>query len=46
MALKNIQDRVAIINDLHKTKIKVEVTDLNTSQFDVGTFVKLTIPIL
>jgi two-component system LytT family sensor kinase len=46
MALKNIQDRVAIINDLHKTKIKVEVTDLNTSLFDVGTFVKLTIPVL
>jgi two-component system LytT family sensor kinase len=41
-ALKNINERIRIFNDLHKMKIEVDVQDLNDD--GSGTVVKLEIP--
>jgi len=41
-ALRNIKERIKIINDLHQLKIEVSIEDLNTD--GTGTLVKLLIP--
>jgi len=43
--LKNIAQRIDIINDLNNTNIKVEINDADSSQEDCGTNVLINIPI-
>lgn len=42
--LKSVQERLAIINDLHNTDMHVEIKDLYPDQQDAGTRVELQIP--
>ena len=42
-AMKNIQGRLDIINDIHKTNLKVDITDINDSG-KTGTRVEILIP--
>lgn len=43
--LKNITERLAIINNLNNTNIQVEINDLDSSKDDCGTQVRIKIPI-
>ncbi len=43
--LKNIAQRLDIINDLNNTNIKVEINDANPLQEDCGTLVCINIPV-
>lgn len=45
MGLKNIETRLAIINDIYKTDLKVVITDLNPST-GAGTKVNISIPFI
>lgn len=42
--LKNIKERLGIINELHHTNLKVEINDLHPEADDAGTRVELQIP--
>ncbi len=42
--LKNIDSRIKIINDMYKTGLKIEISDLDPSQKECGTQVKIGIP--
>jgi two-component system LytT family sensor kinase len=42
--LKNISERLGIINDLHHTDLKVEISDYQPELEDAGTRIKLQIP--
>ena len=41
--LKNIENRLRIINEVHHLGIKVEVTDL-VPETQTGTYIKITVP--
>ena len=43
--LKNIAQRLEILNDLNNTNIKVEINDANPLQEDCGTLVSINIPV-
>lgn len=42
--LQNTKERIKVINELYRTSLKLEVSNLNTEAVDIGTVVKLTIP--
>ena len=44
IALKNIDQRIQIFEELHKIKITVKIADLYPDQEDTGTYVELRIP--
>jgi len=42
--LQNTKERIGVINELYKTKLQLQVSDLKSGEQDCGTKVKLVIP--